>query len=173
MPTSASSSPVPGRQCGDCAMCCKLPKIPILEKPENQWCVHCSTHQCCDIYEDRPAPCRGFFCMYMLNPNLTEEWRPTHARLLVIPQQASGGAQLISVLVDPLRPDAWRKEPYFSTFKLWSANFQVIVTVGKRKIVVFADHEQDLGEVPEGSIIEFIGTPSAQGMRVTAQVRLL
>jgi len=50
-------------------MCCKLPKIKELNKPEGEWCVNCTTRRGCDAYDTRPTPCRTYFCYYMLSEN--------------------------------------------------------------------------------------------------------
>lgn len=165
------STPLPGRNCDDCALCCKLPTIPALEKPEGQWCRNCSTRKTCDAYETRPEPCRDFFCLFMRNANLDEAWRPTNARFLITTKPSDGGEMMV-VMVDPARPDAWRREPYFSNLRTWSAQFQLIISIAGKRIVLFPDHEKDFGILGPGEIIEFIGIPQADGsLHRTAQLR--
>jgi hypothetical protein len=56
--------------------------------------------------------------------------------------------------VDPQRPDAWRKEPYYSQLKRWAEKAlphrgQVVIRIARRAIVLFPDKEVDLGIVGE------------------------
>jgi hypothetical protein len=51
------------RPCGECQACCTVVGIKELNKPAFQRCGH----QCesgCDIYEDRPETCRGYYCLW-------------------------------------------------------------------------------------------------------------
>lgn len=134
--------PLAHRSCEGCAMCCKLPGITELEKPEGQWCIHCSTRKSCDAYDTRPQPCRTYYCYYMLSDNLGEEWRPTKSRMIVSPKH---GGKVASILVDTDRPDAWRKEPYFSTLQRWSREIQVLVSINRQMYQIHPDRVEDLG----------------------------
>ena len=95
---------VPGRSCDGCSMCCKLPEIKALTKPRDTWCTHCSTHKKCDIYLDRPEPCRDYYCGWMRLAKLPEEWRPLDSRMMI--NFTEDGRHLF-IHVDPSRPDAW------------------------------------------------------------------
>jgi hypothetical protein len=60
-----------GRTCGDCSLCCKLLEIsaeraPEVAKPAGQWCKNC-VQPGCSIYDRRPALCRDFKCMWLLD----------------------------------------------------------------------------------------------------------
>src|SRR4051794_3985517 len=46
---------VPGRACGSCMMCCKVPYIKEFEKPAGVWCKHAVAGKGCGIYESRPG----------------------------------------------------------------------------------------------------------------------
>ena len=151
-------------------MCCHLTRIPVLAKNAGDWCVHCSTHQRCDIYESRPAPCREFFCVYRLNPTLSEEWHPIRAHLMITAQESPYGHMVVA-MVDPQYPDIWRQEPYITRFRRWSAQFQMVIAIGARRIMVFPDHEKDLGDLPEDAQIELITIATPTGMQKTARVK--
>jgi len=49
------------------------------------------------------------------------------------------------VIVDPSRPDAWRREPYFSQLKVWALNnlrsrqMRLYVNVGRHTFLVLPD----------------------------------
>ena len=68
--------PVPGRECGACNVCCKLPTIvePGLKKPPGVLCQHWAGG--CTIYETRPGPCRGHFCAWRRIEQFDDSWRP-------------------------------------------------------------------------------------------------
>ena len=51
-------------------MCCKLPRIPVLDKPAGEWCRHCTPGVGCNIYDERPQMCREFFCQWIENTSL-------------------------------------------------------------------------------------------------------
>jgi Fe-S-cluster containining protein len=140
--TKATPTLVPGRECGDCAMCCKLPKIDELNKKAGDWCVHCSSKRRCDAYDTRPRQCREFFCHFMENATLGEEWRPSKSRIMLM--GADGGKTLLAV-VDPDRPDAWRKSPYFENLQAWSAKLRIVINVGTRQFVVHGNHVHEIG----------------------------
>ena len=40
------------RDCGDCSLCCKLPRTDF--KEEYQWCKSCDVGKGCNIYSTRP-----------------------------------------------------------------------------------------------------------------------
>ena len=149
--------PVAGRTCGDCAMCCKIPEIPVLDKPYNTWCSHCSTRTSCDIHASRPQMCRDYHCHFMLS-DLPEEWRPSKSRILL---SFTPGKMVVAV--DPARPDAWRKEPYFSNITHWSSQVDVHVLIGPKTYVVFPDHVDDVGEITADHQIMTLEESTPQG----------
>jgi hypothetical protein len=143
----------PGRSCAGCTLCCKIMGIAALEKPPGVWCKHCEPASGCRIYEDRPQECRTFFCGYLINGQLGEEWKPSRSRLVLELQ-----GNRIGVHVDPQRPDAWRREPFYSSLKRWAASAvqhrgEVVAYIGKRVHVIFPDRDVDLGIVGDDEII--------------------
>lgn len=124
-------------------MCCKIPIIPELDKPYNTWCQHCLDRASCSIHDTRPQRCRDFNC-YFLGSTLPEEWRPSKCRMIVATQP---DRQLI--MVDPARPDSWRKEPFFSTIRHWSTQIPTYVMVSATTYAIFPDHIDDLGEITD------------------------
>jgi uncharacterized protein len=115
MPASDPTAKAPARSCGTCTLCCRLPDIEALDKPANDWCRHCIAHEGCRIYAERPQLCRDFLCLWMTDPQLAEHWEPASSGVMVYRQ----GRQ-VTVLVDPDRPDAWRKPPYLSDLQDWA-----------------------------------------------------
>jgi hypothetical protein len=125
-------------------MCCKLGEIPDF-KPFNQWCQYCSTRHGCDIYPNRPQPCRDFFCHYLLS-DLGEEWRPLTCGMVV---STYSGPQRLTVSVDPERPALWNASPYLEQIMHWATQGAVTVMVGHHAHAVYPDRVEDLGEIDE------------------------
>jgi hypothetical protein len=150
----ADTDPIaPGRSCAGCTLCCKIMGIAALEKPPGAWCKHCEPAGGCRIYDDRPQECRTFFCGYLINGQLGEEWKPSKSRLVL---ELEGNR--IGVHVDPQRPDAWKREPFYSSLKRWAAaavqnHGEIVTYIGKRVHVIFPDRDVDLGIVGEDEII--------------------
>src|ERR1700719_447449 len=46
---------IPGRACGTCMMCCKVPAIEEFAKPPGVWCKHAVSGRGCGIYAERPG----------------------------------------------------------------------------------------------------------------------
>jgi hypothetical protein len=78
----------------------------------------------------------------MENATLGEEWRPSKSRIMLM--GADGGKTLLAV-VDPDRPDAWRKSPYFENLQAWSAKLRIVINVGTRQFVVHGNHVHEIG----------------------------
>ena len=71
------------RPCGGCTMCCKLPAAPApLNKPAGEWCRHCDKGEGCRIYDERPAGCRDFYCLWKVMPEFPEELRPDRCKVI-------------------------------------------------------------------------------------------
>lgn len=146
---------VPVRGCDGCTLCCKVMGVQALAKPAGKWCQHCKSGVGCGIYESRPSDCSAFLCGFLLLPELSEEWRPAVSRLIISPLTLGNR---INVDVDPARPDAWRRQPYYASLKAWSKRTlakagQVVVRVNGRSIVVLPDHSVDLGVVADDELI--------------------
>ncbi|GEO86057.1 MULTISPECIES: hypothetical protein [Alphaproteobacteria] len=121
---------VHGRACGACTLCCELPDIDELDKPANTLCRHCARDQGCLAYEARPATCRAFYCAWMTDADMADEWDPAVSHMMVYAQ----GPQL-TVLVDPRHPQVWTQKPYHGQLQRWAAQAAanggyVIVWVG-------------------------------------------
>jgi Fe-S-cluster containining protein len=147
--TESLSSPTAARECGECTMCCKLLGVEAIDKPEGTWCPHCTARRGCAIYDSRPQQCRDFVCAWLKGPALDERWKPSVCKFIVFAEQ--GGGMMLKVAVDPVRPDAWRKEPFYSYFKNWIrqnavAGGVLLVLTGKRAVAVLPDRDTDLGD---------------------------
>jgi hypothetical protein len=138
-----------GKVCGDCTLCCKVMAIEELAKPVGSWCTHCKPGRGCLIYADRPAECRSFSCLWLVNDLLDERWKPNKSKLVLTTSEDG-----IEVRCDPGFADAWRKEPFRSEIREWAVSWEthdvtVVVVVGQKMILVTPDREFDLGVVHE------------------------
>lgn len=147
---------VPGRACGSCMMCCKVPYIKEFEKPAGVWCRHAVPGKGCNIYADRPSSCRAFYCSWMQDASFGPEWKPEKSKFVVYLQQ--NGIHL-QIGVDPSFPNAWTKPPYYARIKRWAVEGAergqlVFVRIGPRMIAVLPDREVDMGRVdPQDQIV--------------------
>ncbi len=160
---------VPGRSCGTCTMCCKLMVVPELKKPQGTWCTHCAPRSGCTIYETRPTSCRQFYCGYLTSPGVGENWRPLHARMLLM--KVDGG---IAAVVDRDRKDTWKQPQYYEQLKAWSRQgmaegWFVIVRVDKHVTAILPDSDVELGPMESGEGIEIGWHPTPTGTRYEAK----
>ena len=88
---------VPGRECGACHACCQYLNIdtPQLRKPPNILCRHWNNG--CGIYEDRPGPCRTFFCGWRITAYLDDDWRPDRSNIFLRVAPTESGAPGVDV----------------------------------------------------------------------------
>lgn len=152
-----SRLPVPGRACGSCMLCCKVPAIKEsdlspgehdIAKPSGAWCRHAVKGSGCAVYDGRPSVCRRFYCHWMMNPSLGPEWKPDKARFVLYGDATA--RNVIDIAVDPAFPNAWMKAPYRETIRRWAAaaaadNRFVLIQIGQRNLAVLTDSVVDLG----------------------------
>lgn len=93
------------RECGECSLCCKIPRVVSVDKPSNKWCQHCDIGKGCLIHETRPQVCRDFHCVWLRDERMPEEWRPDRAHAYVSGRDED---EALKVFVDAAHPDAWR-----------------------------------------------------------------
>jgi hypothetical protein len=144
------------KPCGECSLCCKIPEIAAVDKPAGVWCRHVIKGKGCGIYGERPEACRHYQCTWTWADPLDERWRPDRAGFLLNPKADAG---LIEIVVDSGKPDAWRREPYYSQIKQWSDRSnpgitRVQVRVRGRVIIVFPEADVDLGPEQMGAPIQ-------------------
>jgi hypothetical protein len=158
------------RSCGTCTLCCKVLKIAELDKPQNVWCPNCKQGVGCLIYSDRPRECRSFACGWLTDFGLGEEWRPSHSKIVLVSEL---DGKRIAAYVDPQRPDAWKKEPYYSKLKQWAVlavphGGQVVASVGRRIYMVFPDRDVDLGIGADDEVLVTSERMTARGLQLEA-----
>lgn len=164
---------LPEKSCGECALCCKVMAIETLAKPAGAWCRHCRPGAGCLIHPERPAECRDFGCLWLLDERLGPQWKPSKSKLVLTISEDG-----IEIRCDPGFPDAWRKVPYHSQIRQWAASGEthdvtVLVIVGERMILLTAEQEFDLGIVrPDQRIVREIEGTRVIGARLVEASQL-
>jgi hypothetical protein len=147
--------------CGSCTMCCKLLDITVLKKPRNQWCPHCAIGKGCTIYDDRPAPCRSFVCLWLgsqTSPKpLPPQLRPDRSG--VVFYYPENYRELIG-LCDPASPGAWKTG-------LVQALLRSISKTGRR--VMLGDGKDHFAMDGDRARPIELGPPDAKGIRSFAR----
>jgi hypothetical protein len=172
-PRTSPAASASRRDCGTCTLCCKLLAVQEIEKPRGIVCAHCDEGRGCRIYESRPKQCRLFNCYFLTNSRLREQWRPSKSRMVVV---VSPDGLRIAANVDPDRPGAWRREPFYSTLKEWSRKAverpgiigQVLVSIGKHTVVVLPDRNIDVGIVEDDEVVFTEGKVGPKGLSLDA-----
>jgi hypothetical protein len=136
------------RQCGDCMMCCKLPRIDELKKPANKMCSHAKVGIGCTQYENRPNACRDFYCLWVLQPSFDERWKPNRCGFIIAPTDE----RALIIVEDPNRPNAYRKEPFYSYFKdmaqkIIADDKFIVATNGRRGVLILPDRDVEFRDV--------------------------
>jgi hypothetical protein len=143
------------RSCDGCTLCCRVMEAVTLNKPAGVLCQHCIVGQGCGIHETRFAECRHFHCAWIIDAKLGPEWQPETAHI-VVAYDLDG--RRLNAHADPLHPDAWRKEPYYSQMRSWAADAlprggQIVGRLLAEVTVFLPDRHVDLGEMGEDEYI--------------------
>jgi hypothetical protein len=158
------------RACGTCTLCCKVMGIVELEKPKGSWCDHAVPGQGCSIYAERPHSCRVFSCLWLLDEGLGEEWKPEKSKLVIVPDT---DPRVTKVFVDGASPDAWKREPYYSSLldfmqRGMAEGRLLFINVGNKNSLLLPDARhgwrlEDVGNAQAGDEIRLkrIGPPFA------------
>ena len=127
--------------CGECDLCCRLLGNEALGNPPGPLCGHYDGG--CAIYTDRPAPCRGFHCLWLKAERLPAaarlgaEWRPDKAGFMMY---AEPSGMRTNVVVEPTNPGAWRRPPYADYMarlaRRAAEGHELVVHVGETRTVV-------------------------------------
>ena len=162
----------PTRSCAGCDLCCTAPGITELGKPPGEPCANlCGTPgQSCAIYARRPTVCIDFHCLWRITENVLPEWlRPAECGFLLAFNRLVEWPAVVTVHVDPARPDAW-KNPWAQTvFVTLAETWNCLVAIGQSPITshIFCPNGQriDLADcTPEQQAVlvqpdSFIGAP--------------
>lgn len=148
---AAENRTLPDRKCGSCTLCCKVMSITALDKAQGVWCKHALVGKGCAIYSEHPIECQKFLCGYLSWEGAGQHWYPRRSKMVLVSELEG---TRIAIHVDPSTPNVWRSEPFYSDIKEWARfgardNVQVVVCILNRAIVIFPDHDVDLGPVSE------------------------
>ena len=142
------------KSCGGCDVCCRVYEIEELQKPAGRLCAHACAG--CAIYDSRPSTCRSFECLWLMREELGPIWRPDLAGFVL--RLGDDGATLW-IDEDPLRPNAWKRQPYYDQIKAWSAAVQyrrglVMAAVAEGVVVIFPESDLFVPHPPQGALVE-------------------
>jgi len=162
---------VPGRLCGSCMLCCKVMRVPELNKPSGTLCSHALPGKGCAIREHRPRSCRTFFCGWRLDPNIDSMWKPEICGFVLTIELRY---QAMLAMVDPDRPLAWRAQPYYGRMKEWSAhafreNKRIVAVCLGEATVLLPDRDVPIGVL--GADDEIVLSRSAEGYNAVRRRR--
>jgi hypothetical protein len=133
------------RGCDGCTLCCKVIGVHEISKPRGVWCTQCKIGSGCTIYESRPNDCRAYSCRFLTDEELDESWRPSNCKMVI-----NANRSRVVVYVDPDRPGAWLREPYYSNLKHWSrtspSGWPVYVCIDERVIAVHPGRDVEVSQ---------------------------
>lgn len=144
------------KSCGPCGLCCKVFAVEELAKPMGAPCRHFGAG--CTIYADRPASCRSFECVWLMDPEMPHRFRPDQTKVVL--DQDAQGERLIA-RCDPANPMAWRRNPMHGALrdyaaKTWRTGKLVLAVAGRRTWVITPHADIDLGEVDPNSNLKVV-----------------
>lgn len=95
----------------------------------------------------RPAECRAFHCLWLIDLRFGEHWKPSKSKLVVTTSEDGP-----EIRCDPTFPDAWRKQPFRAEIGNLATSGEAhdvsaLVIVEERMILMAQNHEFDLGVV--------------------------
>lgn len=99
------------RTCGSCTLCCKIVSVVDLQKPAMTWCQHCNIGRGCRIYEQKPASCVSFDCMWLVNEWIPDSLRPDRCKIVF---EGLYGTKVVLALLNKGNDEAYRQEPAWS-----------------------------------------------------------
>jgi hypothetical protein len=146
--TFADVQVVPGRECGNCTLCCKVYYIAELDKPAGKWCTHCTPGKGCKIHDTTlPDQCAAFNCLWRTEEAMPLHWKPDQSRMVITIFPLN---RYIYVQVDAGTPSAWRKQPYYDELHEWAKKnldkgIHVIVFVNDIATLIMPDDTVPLG----------------------------
>ena len=156
------------KTCGPCGLCCKVFAVAELAKPMGAPCPHYAGG--CTIYETRPASCRSFECVWLMDPEMPHRFRPDQTRVVL--DQDPEGLRLIA-RCDPANPLAWKRNPMHAALRAraaatWRTGKLVLAAAGRRTWVITPKSDIDLGEIDPASTLRVEEDASGQvHVRVT------
>jgi len=92
------------RSCGECTLCCKIPRIEDIPKPSWSYCMHCKVGVGCGIYhKGRPEVCVDFTCNWLIDKNIPDNLRPDKIHMYA---HGGKGDAVVKIMIDDDHPNA-------------------------------------------------------------------
>jgi hypothetical protein len=126
--TADALTPLAGRTCGDCTVCCTVMAIdkPDIQKEAGVTCRHCRGG--CTIKDHWPPLCRDYFCGWRRLKIMDDNWRPDRSGVLAEVELQAGVLHISLVLVaNPLKTV---RQPWFADFAAHCARGGVQLFLG-------------------------------------------
>jgi len=160
------------RDCGSCTLCCKVLEATALQKPAGIWCKHCLPGKGCGIYETRPQECRTFRCIWLVDPNFPEKFKPERSKLVFV-LEADGNR--VVAHCDPGRPLAWKDPENYRLLKNMAVvsaqtKRQVLVALGDHYTAILPDRDVELGRVKIGQRVIYRESGAGSRHRIDVAV---
>lgn len=67
----------------------------------------------CRVYDQRPEPCRTFYCGYLIWGAVPDHWFPARAKIVVVSELGFR----VNFYVDASQPGRWREKPWYDDIK--------------------------------------------------------
>jgi hypothetical protein len=149
------------KSCGSCSLCCKVLAVDQLKKPMGAWCPHHGAGAGCTIHATRPHACRTFDCVWLMDPEMPQRFRPDRTKVVL--DQDAAGRRLIA-RCDPANPRAWRRDPIYAALKgyaadSWGSGRIVLAVAGRRVWVITPTSDLDIGELDPHSELKVTERP--------------
>jgi hypothetical protein len=94
--------------------------VEALDKPKYRWCQHCKPGKGCSIYGNRPAVCKTFACMWLIQVHVGDHWYSLKSKMVLDLQFKNDEPHpVLHVIVDPRYPNRWREERTVPTSSQW------------------------------------------------------
>ena len=127
------------KECGSCALCCKLLNVPGVCDQGTQ-CQYADTTRdggACKIYGSRPEVCSGYNCFWK-----AESWpdrlRPDRCNVIF---ESLPGVETVVLAIDPAHPDAWRNPEVMRVIRILRK---------KGRPLVFKTEHDSMMFIPDG-----------------------
>jgi hypothetical protein len=158
--------------CGECTLCCKVYEIEDFEKKPGTVCHHVRPEGGCGVWGLHPKICQEFKCLWLKHDDMNGQWRPDHAGFVL---RLEPNGTTLAIDVDHDRPDAWKREPYYSQIKLWSEvmpkNEGLVLVYAPEGLYVVTPMEDLFLKAPKrGDILETGMEETLFGIRPYARV---
>jgi hypothetical protein len=129
-----SRNVTPYRSCAGCDVCCSAPGIAELGKPPGEPCRHLAGEagRSCSIYASRPKVCIDFHCLWRMTDRVLPDWlRPADCGFLLAFNRPDQWPAVVTVHVDPARPDAWFNPWAQTVFAELAEKWNCLVAIGQ------------------------------------------